>query len=291
MRASRTAMDETGSVADHAGSSDCMDSRMSERIALVVHGAGGRMGQAILRLAAGMPDVQVTSALVRAGSPLEGHPIVGTLGTAPDITYRAELDERDDAGVILDVAGPGAFDAALALARSRGCAFVSGSTGLGEASRAALDEAAASIPVLLAANFSLGVAVLAHLSAQAAKLLGAWDCEILEAHHRHKRDAPSGTALLLGERVSRARNGAEAAPIDRNGVRVDGQIGYAALRGGDVVGEHAVWFAGDAERLELVHRATNRDVFAHGALAAARWLAGKPAGRYTMDDVLGLTRD
>ncbi len=265
---------------------------MSERIALVVHGAGGRMGQAILRLAAGMPDVQVTSALVRGGSPLEGHPLAGTLGAAaPDLAYRATLDERDDAGVILDVTGPDAFDAALALARSRGCAFVSGSTGLGEASRAALDEAAASIPVLLAANFSLGVAVLAHLSAQAAKLLGAWDCEILEAHHRNKRDAPSGTALLLGGRVSRAREGAEAAPIDRNGVRVDGQIGYAALRGGDVVGEHAVWFVGDSERIELVHRATNRDVFAHGALAAARWLAGKTAGRYTMDDVLGLARD
>jgi len=145
------------------------------------------------------------------------------------------------------------------------------------------------IPVLWAANFSFGVAVLAHLVERAATLLPDWDCEIFEAHHRHKRDAPSGTALMLGRAVASARGRDEdAASTDRSGERRPGTTGYAVVRAGDIVGEHAVWFAGASERIELAHRAGDRDLFARGALVAAEWLARRAAGRYTISDVLGI---
>ncbi len=245
------------------------------------------MGQAVLRLAAERTGTRIVAALVRSGSPREGSAVDAE--AAPGLNYLASAPTDVGAEVVIDFAGPGAFDAALALALERGIAFVSGSTGLAPRQQQALDAAAGSIPVLWAANFSLGVAVLAHLVERASALLPAWDCEIFEAHHRHKRDAPSGTALMLGRAVASGRGReADAAIADRSGERRPGATGYAVVRAGDIVGEHAVWLAGEGERIELGHRATNRDVFAGGALMAAEWIAGRAAGRYSVSDVLGI---
>ncbi len=169
-----------------------------------------------------------------------------------------------------------------------------GATGLDAASRIVLTHAAQSIPVLIAPNTSVGVAVVAELVALAALRLGsAYDAEILETHHRMKRDAPSGTALALGEAIAGARAVAlpDVAAYGRSGqsgTRMPGSIGFASVRAGDIVGEHTVIFAAGAERVEITHRATDRTAFAHGALRAADWLVGKPAGLYGMRDVLGL---
>ena len=171
----------------------------------------------------------------------------------------------------------------------RSLALVSGSTGLSGRQTASLLAASERIPVLWAANFSLGVAVLAHVAAEASRLLPDWDCEILEAHHRNKQDAPSGTALMLGERVRGARGtGEPLLPLDRKGLRPSQGIGFSVMRGGDIIGEHEVRLVGSGERIELVHRATDRRLFARGALVAARWLCGREPGRYTLESVLGL---
>ncbi|MDE2339456.1 MAG: 4-hydroxy-tetrahydrodipicolinate reductase, partial [Alphaproteobacteria bacterium] len=168
---------------------------------------------------------------------------------------------------------------------------VIGTTGLDTDNHRTIDDAAVHIPVLQTGNTSLGVTLLTSLVEQAARRLGSdWDVEILEMHHMHKRDAPSGTALLLGDAAAAARcialDGHKA--IDRNHKRVRGEIGFASLRGGSVAGDHDVIFAGEGERLILAHRAENRSIFARGAIKAAQWLIGRPAGRYTMKDVLGL---
>ena len=175
-----------------------------------------------------------------------------------------------------------------------GCALVIGTTGLTHDDSLAIDEAARHIAVLQTANTSLGINMLAALVRQAAAALGEdWDIEITEMHHRHKVDAPSGTALLLGEAAAEGRGGrlADLAERGRDGAdakRAPGAIGMASLRGGSVAGDHQVIFAADGERLELGHRAESREIFARGAVRAACWLSGKPAGRYGMSDVLGL---
>lgn len=259
---------------------------MGKSIQLVVCGAAGRMGQAVLRLSAEDSNLSVAAALVRPGS--KPDPAPGRVD--PGFAYTTAAPEDLRADVLVDFSGSTGFDAALELALARRLALVSGSTGLSESQRAAMQRASAELPVLWAANFSAGIAVLAHLVEQAARLLPDWDCEIIEAHHRHKRDAPSGTALMLGERARQVRGSAQGdAASDRSGLRRDGSIGYAVVRAGDIVGEHEVRLAGPGERMELIHRASDRDIFARGALRAARWLAGKRAGNYAMSDVLGLT--
>lgn len=259
---------------------------MGKSLQLVVCGAAGRMGQAVLRLAMEDSELSIAAALVRPGN--EPDPAARSIQPGFSYTTAAPKDLRAD--VLVDFSGSTGFDAALDLARARRLALVSGSTGLSEAQRSAMQRASAEVPVLWAANFSAGIAVLAHLVEQAARLLPDWDCEIIEAHHRHKRDAPSGTALMLGERSRRARGGQQGdAAIDRSGPRQDGSVGYAVIRAGDIVGEHEVRLAGPGERVELIHRASDRDVFARGALRAARWLAGQKPGVYSMADVLGLT--
>lgn len=229
-----------------------------------MHGASGRMGRALLRLAPERPELAVVAAATRAGAPLPEAPGLPVL--AP-----TALDEAPDFDLAIDFSLPEAFDAVLGLCRRRGAALVSGTTGLSEAQCQALDEAAGSLPVLWAANFSLGVAVLAELVRQAAVALPGWDADIVETHHVHKKDAPSGTALHLGAAVAAGRGRAPH---------------YAALRAGDIVGEHLVQFTGPGERLELVHRATNRDIFARGALEAAVRLAGLGPGRHELGALL-----
>jgi 4-hydroxy-tetrahydrodipicolinate reductase len=198
------------------------------------------------------------------------------------------------ADVFVDFSAPDALEGHLNQALRAGKPILIGTTGLSPFHQALIDAAAKDVAVLQAANTSLGVNLLSHLVREAAARLGEdWDIEIAEMHHRMKADAPSGTALLLGEAAAEGRGVDLDAVSDRGrdgitGARAPGHIGFAVLRGGTVAGEHQVIFAGEHERIELNHRAESRAVFARGALAAARWLAGKPAGLYSMADVLGL---
>lgn len=196
--------------------------------------------------------------------------------------------------VLIDFSSPAALEANLNAARVAGIPILIGTTGLEEAHFAAIEEAARAIPVLQTGNTSLGVTLLSALVRQAAMRLGDdWDIEVLEMHHRMKVDAPSGTAKLLGEAAAKGRGVELADAMDsgrhgQTGARKAGDIGFATLRGGTVAGDHSVIFAGNEERLTLSHAAQNRMIFARGAVRAAGWLIGKPAGRYKMEDVLDL---
>lgn len=226
-----------------------------------IFGAGGRMGRAIAEAAALRDDVRVC---------------------------------EDDADVFVDFTAPDAVEAHLGEARRAGKPILIGTTGLDEGHYRLIDEAAADIPVIYAANTSLGVNLLAHLVRETAARLGEdWDLEIVEMHHRMKADAPSGTALMLGRAAAEGRgveldSVAERGRDGITGAREPGRIGFAALRGGSVAGEHLAIFAAEGERLELGHRAESRAIFARGAIDAALWLVGKAPGRYSMADVLGL---
>ena len=235
---------------------------MSAPVRVLIHGASGRMGQALLRLAAGREDLTIAAAVARP-------PIDGGLSGKP-FHPRDQLDSVPDFDVAVDFTLPAGFDAILEACAARGAAFVSGTTGLDPQQRTRLQEVSARIPVLWAANFSLGVAVLEDLVERAAAALQTWDCDIVESHHSRKLDAPSGTALALG--AAAQRGGADPR--------------YASLRAGDIVGEHLVQFAGAGERIELIHRASNRDIFAQGALHAAVRIAGRAPGDYRLRDLL-----
>lgn len=231
---------------------------------LLIHGASGRMGQALLRLAAEpSAGYQVVAAVTRRSpSPrvVDGVPYFAA----------SELAGVPAFDVAVDFSLPDGFDPILALCVERGAPLVSGTTGISDAQMTAVTQAAVRIPLVWATNFSLGVAVLAELVERAAVVLPGWDVDVVESHHVHKKDAPSGTALTLGQAAGSA--GAE--------------VHYASLRAGDIVGEHTVQFAGLGERIELVHRATHRDVFARGALHVASRLVDRPAGRYRVRDLL-----
>ncbi|GAA3703104.1 4-hydroxy-tetrahydrodipicolinate reductase [Sphingomonas cynarae] len=241
-------------------------------IGIGIYGYAGRMGRA------------VTEALAFAGAHL-----AGGADAADDPVALAHA-----ADVLVDFSTASAVDAHLAAARAAGTPIVMGTTGLTPAQHAAIDVAAQEIAVLQTGNTSLGVTVLARLVREAAERLGAdWDIEVVEMHHRHKVDAPSGTALILGEAAAAGRGSTLSelrvdGRVGLVGARSEGTIGLASLRGGSVIGDHGVIFAGEGERLELNHRADDRSLFARGAVKAALWLAAQPAGRYRMDDVLGL---
>ena len=218
-----------------------------------------------------------------------GHEAAGGVGRGGDV---AGLADRSD--VLLDFSTPAALDANLHAAVGAGIPILIGTTGLEEKHHAALDSAGGAIPVLQTGNTSLGVTLLAHLVREAAARLGPeWDIEVLEMHHRMKVDAPSGTALLLGEAAAAGRGielaeNSERGRDGQTGRRAEGAIGFASLRGGTVAGEHSVILAGEQERIVLSHSAEDRMIFAHGAVRGALWLIGQPAGRYTMAQVLGL---
>lgn len=215
-----------------------------------------------------------------------GQAIAAAALAAPGI----EMD-NDHGDVLIDFSAPAALAASLDRAVSAGVPILIGTTGLDELADQRIASAAEKIAVLRAANTSLGVALLAELTERAAHVLGPdWDIEIAEAHHRMKADAPSGTALMLGEAAAKGRNEPLKAERGRDGTglkRETGAIGFASIRGGTVAGDHDVMFLGPDERLILSHRAENRMIFARGALAAARFLVGKPAGLYSMRDVIG----
>ena len=218
----------------------------------------------------------------------------GRMGQAIAAAVAEDSDftiDQDHGDVLVDFSAPAALQASLDRAVSAGVPIVIGTTGLDDLADQRIEGASKQIAVLRAANTAVGVALLADLAERAARVLGReWDIEIVEAHHRMKADAPSGTALMLGEAAARGRGTKLKAERGRDGTglkRKAGSIGFASLRGGTVAGDHDVLFLGPDERLILSHRAENRMIFARGALAAARFLVGKPAGLYSMRDVIG----
>jgi 4-hydroxy-tetrahydrodipicolinate reductase len=260
-------------------------------VKLALFGATGRMGLAVARLAPAA-GFEIVGAVCAADDPAVGRDIgeiagLGTLGVAVGADLASGLLGAD---VVIDFSTAGAVAGLVAVAARQNVAVVSGTTNLDEASRHALDKAAERVPVLWAPNMSVGVQVLAELVEQAVRRLGSdYDVEIVEIHHKRKVDAPSGTAKRLAEAAKEARGGlSEVHGRDGDvGARKPDEIAVFGVRGGDVVGEHTVYLLGPGERIELTHRATSRELFAHGALRAAAFLEGKPAKRYTIADVLG----
>ncbi len=260
---------------------------MTARVCVL--GPSGRMGRAVIEAAAGRSDVSVTAAIDRAGAP--GLGFEATSGVTAQANLHAGLTAAD---VYVDFTSPAGTRAAAEVARALRKPAVIGTTGLLAEDQAVLAALAEVAPIVVAANFSLGVNLLLGLVQQAARALGTeWDAEIVETHHRAKRDAPSGTALMIGKAIA-AGHGSDYDAVKRHtrdgdvGPRPRGEIGVSSVRGGDVIGEHTASFYGAAERIEISHRATSRSIFAAGALRAAAWAVGKPPGRYDMLAVLGL---
>lgn len=263
---------------------------------LVVVGAAGRMGRMLVKAVAEAEGVRLGAAIEREGSPALGQDI-GTLAGIGPLDIRVTDDPLPAfaaAEGVLDFTAPAATVAFAALAAQARIVHVVGTTGLAEPDFAKLEAAARHARIVQSGNMSLGVNLLAALVRKAAAALAEdWDIEILEMHHRMKVDAPSGTALLLGEAAAAGRSIALAERSVRvrdgqTGARPSGAIGFASLRGGTVVGEHSVVFAGAGERIELSHRAEDRALFARGAIRAALWAQERKPGYYTMADVLGL---
>lgn len=262
-------------------------------IRIAINGAAGRMGRRLIALASEDAQLKVTGAIEHDQQPLLGQDAGVVAGVKPlNVPIAVRLPAELDA--VIDFTIPLATRNILDQCVQRKIALVIGTTGLSDADHKLIDAAAKTIAVLQAPNMSLGVNLLLALAAQVAKRLGDdYDIEITEAHHRFKKDAPSGTAMGLAQAICDATGKDIHKDLDhgREGddvTRQRGRIGMHALRMGDVVGEHTVSYATLGERIELTHIATSRDIFARGALRAAKWLAGKPAGRYHMKDVLGL---
>lgn len=259
---------------------------------LTIFGATGRMGLAIARLAHAAGDVEIVGGVCSDRDPGVGRDIgelagIGQIGvvTTPDVASGLL-----GADVVIDFSNASAVAQLANLAARQKVAVVSGTTNIDAAAKQALDRAAQTVPVLWAPNMSLGVQVLAEIVEQAVRRLGlGFDVEITEIHHRKKVDSPSGTAKRLADAARQARSGLREVHGRSGdvGARTDDEMAVFGLRGGDVVGDHTVYLFGQGERLELTHRASNRDLFAHGSLSAARFVVGKPARRYTIADVLG----
>lgn len=262
---------------------------------VAIAGAGGKMGAANIRAIAATPGITVVSAFDRAGAPVIGKDAgelagIEALGVAITDDVAAAIG---DAEAILDFTAPANSVALAKEAAKRGLIHVIGTTGCSEADDAAIHAAAADARIVKSGNFSLGVNLLLGLVKQAAAALPGFDIEILEMHHNKKVDAPSGTALMLGEAAARGRNldlrtHSVRVRDGHTGPREEGSIGFATLRGGNVIGEHRVILAGPSERIELNHIADNRALFADGAVRAALWARDQQPGLYSMADVLGL---
>lgn len=266
---------------------------------VAVLGAAGRMGRTVLSCVFEANDLKLTGAVTEPRDPLLGHD-AGELAALKPLGIPLTDDPKQGvhgAQVAIDFTLPSATEANLRACVGSGTALVIGTTGLESRHVRAMEQAAHEIPIVYARNMSLGVNVFMELVARAAKALGdGYDVEVLEAHHRQKVDAPSGTALALGERIAAARGRklddlAVFARQGRTGPRVPGTIGFSVIRGGNIVGEHTVRFIAGEEEVEFGHIAHDRKTFARGALHAARWAAGQPPGLYSMADVLGFSRD
>ena len=265
-------------------------------IRLVVSGAAGRLGHRIVTRAGEASDVEVAAALVRPGSGVDGQPVAADPATRTRaLTYTSDPSVIAPGTVLIEVATRVAAVAHAELAAAASVPAVLATTGFDSAEYEQLSRCSERIPLLLAPNLSMGIAVLVDLVERAARALAPYDAEILELHHNQKRDAPSGTAWALGAAVAQARGQdierdaicARAGEVGRRGRT---EIGMQSIRGGDIIGEHTVYLAGPTERLELTHRAATRDAFADGAVHAARFMGepGRKPGLYTMRHVLGL---
>jgi len=260
-----------------------------------IAGCAGRMGQMLLKLLVTAPGVLVVGGTERKGSHVlgrdlgaltGGEPLGITIGDNPEPLF-------EHADVVVDFTSPSATAQHATLAARTGTAHVIGTTGLDNDQMGAISRAAQRVPIVLASNMSLGINLLEQVIEEVSRILDTdWDIEIIEMHHRHKVDAPSGTALTLGEAAAKGR-GVQLRRVSKRGrdgqtgPRAKGEIGFSAIRGGDVVGDHTVIFAADGERIEVTHKASNREIFARGAVKAVLWAAGKRAGLYSMKDVLG----
>jgi 4-hydroxy-tetrahydrodipicolinate reductase len=266
-------------------------SSAAQPLRIAVAGASGRMGQMLIEAINAADDLQLAGALDVAGSPSIGQPASPNSRIAIASDLRVGLA---DAQVLIDFTRPEGTLAHLAVCRELGVKAVIGTTGFSDAQKAAIAGHAAHIAVVMAPNMSVGVNVVMKLLDMAARALNeGYDIEIIEAHHRHKVDAPSGTALKMGEVVAAAlgRDLKDSAVCDRQGVtgeRDPSTIGFATIRGGDIVGDHTVMFAGTGERIEITHRSSSRATYAQGSLRAARFLATRATGLFDMDDVLGI---
>jgi len=265
-------------------------------IKIGVLGVAGRMGQAIMAEILGRDG-----AAFAGGCDSLDHPRVGEALRHPNTGAELGLAIGNDpaevflaSDVVIDFTAPDALEMHLVLAAGQQKPLIVGTTGLNAQHHALIDDVSQQVPIMQAANTSMGINLLAKLVMDAAATLDAqWDIEILDMHHSQKVDSPSGTALLLGEKAAEGRGTDHSAFVlsreGNIGPRQEGTIGFATLRGGDVAGEHSVIFATGSERLILSHTASDRRIFARGAVTAAQWIHGLPVGRYTMDDVLGLS--
>ena len=266
------------------------------QIRVAIAGAGGRMGRQLIQAALQMDGVALGAALEREGSSLLGADAGELAGAGKTgVTVHSSLEAvKDDFDVFIDFTRPEGTLTHLAFCRQHGKGMVIGTTGFDDAGKQAIQDASKEIAIVFAANFSVGVNVMLKLLEKAAKVMGNYtDIEIVEAHHRYKVDAPSGTALAMGEAIAHAldkdlKDCAVYAREGHTGERVPGTIGFATVRAGDIVGEHTAMFADIGERVEITHKASSRMTFANGAVRSALWLKGKKSGLFDMRDVLDL---
>jgi 4-hydroxy-tetrahydrodipicolinate reductase len=268
---------------------------MSGPVRIAVAGANGRMGRMLVEAVAAQGDLRLAGALDRADHPSLGEDALAFLGRRSGVGITSDLAVGlADADVLIDFTRPEGTMEHLAACRARGVRLVIGTTGFSEVQRDTIHTAGADIGIVMAPNMSVGVNVVLDLLEKAAKALSqGYDIEIIEAHHRHKVDAPSGTALAMGERIAGVlgRSLKDCAIYGREGVtgeRDPSTIGFATIRGGDIVGDHTVLFAGIGERIEISHKSSSRATYVQGSLRAARFLAARGPGLYDMRDVLGL---
>lgn len=266
---------------------------MTLKIGIV--GAGGRMGRNLIQAVHQFGGVELTAAFERAGSSLIGADVgelvgLGNLGVA----IKATLAENPNFDLLIDFTRPEGTLEHIAFCVANHKKMVIGTTGFDDAGKQAITAAAEKISIVFASNYSVGVNLVFKLLEKAAKVMGDYcDIEVIEAHHRHKVDAPSGTALSMGEHIAKTlgRDLKTHGVFERNGItgeRKRDEIGFATIRAGDVVGEHSVWFADEGERVEIAHKASSRMTFANGAVRAAKWLESKQTGLFDMTDVLDL---
>ena len=267
----------------------------ADRLRVVVAGASGRMGQMLVEAVLDAPDLQLHAALDAPGNPAVGRDPGAALGRSTGLAIGSDLDAAlRGAAVLIDFTRPEGTMAHLLGCARNGVGLVIGTTGFSPAHKAAIADHAKTLPVVMAPNMSVGVNVVLKLLDVAARAFSeGYDIEVIEAHHRHKVDAPSGTALKMGEVLAQAlgRDLKDCAVFAREGLtgeRPPTAIGFSTIRGGDIVGDHTVLFAGTGERIEISHRSSSRAGYAQGSLRAARFLAGKTHGLYGMDAVLGL---
>ncbi|MFC6277172.1 4-hydroxy-tetrahydrodipicolinate reductase [Psittacicella hinzii] len=260
-------------------------------VKFLIKGAAGRMGQNLIKTLSQTANAQLAYALVHNSAPEIGQAVAGF----PEVVYSTDLEAAVDFDVAIDFSTPESSLATLAHCQKLGKPLVLGTTGFTAEQKAQIAQVATQIPVVLAANYSVGMNLMFKLVEKAAAIMGSYaDIEIIEAHHHHKVDAPSGTALALGEHICKAldRDLEKVAVKERNGIigpRTKEEIGFSTIRAADVVGEHTVWFADIGERIELSHKVSDRITFARGAVKAALWLTNQPVGKlYDMTNVLGL---